>query len=68
MIVIENKFEFGDTVYLLTDKDQIKRIITAMSINPGGTIRYCLANGVGESWHYDFEVSTEIDVLQTTTC
>ena len=56
MIIIDNKFEIGQIVYLKTDIDQYPRMITRLSIAPG-LITYCLALGSIESWHYDNEIS-----------
>jgi hypothetical protein len=67
MMVIENEFNIGDTVYLKTDKDQAKRIVTGINIRPGGTLIYVLTFETRESDHYDFEISETVDVLQTTT-
>jgi hypothetical protein len=36
MMIIENKFNFGDIVYLKTDPDQRARIVTTFSV--GGSL------------------------------
>lgn len=64
MMVIDNKFELGETVFLMTDPEQFPRIVTALSVNPNGII-YKLAQGVNESYHYDCEISRE-KALYTT--
>jgi hypothetical protein len=58
MMIIENKFNIGDVVYLKTDESQAERIITAMVILPN-VIRYATMRGTTESTHYDFEFSYE---------
>ena len=65
-IVVENKFEFGDIVYLKTDKEQNPRIIYSMKVFPN-EILYELACGTTVSSHYEFEISTEINGLMQTT-
>ena len=63
-MVIDNRFEISQEVYLKTDIDQKKRIITGLIITKND-IRYELASGVESTWHYDYEVSLEINVLIT---
>lgn len=58
--------KLGDLVYLRTDKDQLPRIITAIIIRPTGTC-YELSQGTVTSNHYDFEFSTDRDVLLKTS-
>lgn len=58
MMIIENKFNIGDVVYLKTDETQSERIITALVILPN-VIRYAIMHGTSESTHYDFELSYE---------
>lgn len=67
MMVIDNKYGFGQEVYLKTDIDQRVRIITGMLLRPNGLISYELSCGTDTRWHYDFEISTEKNVLMTTT-
>lgn len=65
-MVIENKFNFGDVVYLKTDNAQQPRIVTGFSVRQT-CITYELACGVTTSWHWDFEMTYEKDVVLTTT-
>lgn len=65
-MVIDNKFEIGDEVYLKTDIEQYCRIIIGMNISKVD-ISYTLSCGIVESTHYDFEISTEKDVLITSS-
>ena len=62
MMVIENKYEFGQTVYLKTDPDQHARMVTQIKVSPIGII-YLLSFGTMETPHYEIELSTEKDVL-----
>lgn len=62
MMVIDNKYNIGDFVYLNTDTEQKKRLVISISVSPTG-IRYCLSCGNNDTWHYDIEISKEIDVL-----
>jgi hypothetical protein len=67
MMVIDNKYGFSQEVYLKTDIDQKVRIVTGMLIRPNGCISYELSCGTDSRWHYDFEISTEKDVVMKTT-
>lgn len=66
MMVIDNLFDLGSIVYLKTDSDQKERIVCQITIATTG-IRYMLCCGVAESWHYEFEMNAEKNVLITTT-
>jgi len=63
MMLIDNKFNLGDTVYLKTDDDQKERLITAIQINLNGII-YRLVTNTTETWHYALEIITEKNVLK----
>ena len=60
------KFDIGQIVYLKTDPEQRERIVLGMSIKPG-CIYYSLGCGVDESWHYDFEITTQRDIIKATS-
>lgn len=65
-MVIDNKFEIGQTVYLATDPEQVKRVVYAFLVYRNEVL-YKIAAGVQNSDHYDFELSTEPDqVLKTS--
>ena len=57
-MVIENKYEIGQTVYLVTDEDQLPRKVFAIIVEPYGLI-YKLVHGTFVSEHYDFEINEE---------
>jgi len=65
-MLIDNKYNIGDKVYLETDAEQKYRIVTGISIR-ANSITYALCCDVTESWHYDFEIIEEKDVLKTST-
>lgn len=56
MMVIENEFNLKDEVYLVTDSDQKKRIVSAIKVEPND-IMYQLCCGTEDTWHYEFEIS-----------
>ena len=62
MMVIENKYNIGETVYLVTDEDQKPRIVTGINVTVTG-IRYNLVNGVTDTYHYELEMSAEKNIL-----
>lgn len=67
MKIIDAPFEFGDIVYLKTDVDQKKRIVSSMMMRGDGSCMFELSCGTEAKWHYAFEITTEKDVLATTT-
>jgi len=66
MMVVDNKFDFGQIVYLKTDKEQLPRMVTRFSISQTA-ILYVLAQGTIETTHYDVEISEEVNVILKTT-
>jgi hypothetical protein len=66
MMVIDNKFNYGQEVYIKTDPDQKVRIVTAICARPG-YIEYRLDCGTDWSWQPDYVISTEKNVILTTT-
>lgn len=63
---IELDFEVGQVVYLTTDKDQSKRIVTGILMRPNG-VTYELTCGTTTSWHYAFEASVNQDIVIKTS-
>ena len=59
------KFKIGDIVYLITDSDQLDRIVTGLYIR-SGSMTFGLSCGTNESWHYSIEISSERDILKLT--
>jgi hypothetical protein len=51
---IETKYDIQEIVFLITDSEQLERIITAFTVS-FNCIIYRLACATNESWHYDFE-------------
>jgi hypothetical protein len=63
---INTEFDLGEEVYISTDLDQYRRIITGIEISPGG-IQYRLSVGMEFSWHYDVEISRDRDIMILTS-
>lgn len=61
MMLIDNKYEFGDMVYLLTDSDQQMRIVSSIKVFKNGELMYLLCCGTTHSDHYEFEITKEKD-------
>jgi hypothetical protein len=57
-------YNLAEIVYLKTDKEQNKRMITQISIRQNSVLYELGCNG-GSSWHYDFEFSKDKDILET---
>jgi len=62
MMIIDNKFEIGDTVYLVTDPNQEKRIVFKFLVYRTEIV-YCIVFGIEISEHYDFELSSEKNLI-----
>ena len=57
------EFDIKDRVYLITDPDQDKRIVTGILIKPNKTIMYELTYLEEISYHYGFEITNDKDIL-----
>lgn len=57
-MTINNKFAIGDRVFLVTDQDQLPRIVSGITIR-NGVLIYLLSQNVQETGHYEFEISDE---------
>lgn len=66
-MIINNKFNLGQVVYLRTDIEQQARIVTLLEISPGGTIIYGLTCGTQDSKHFDIEITEERDALMAAS-
>lgn len=64
---IDNKFQLKETIFLKTDQDQLPRLIVAIKVLPENGILYEVCTKTSCSYHYDFEMSNERDVLLATT-
>ena len=61
------RFKIGDYVYLKTDVDQYKRIVTGYTIRDNSEkVVYLLSLGTEETSHYQCEISTEEDIIIKT--
>lgn len=65
-MLVDSAFKIGDFVYLKTDTEQLKRIVTGMIIRPTG-VSYELVCGETYTSHFEFELSNEKDVLIATS-
>ena len=50
-------FDFGDTVCLKHDKDQLPRMVTSIELFAAGEVMYKLRCGAQLTGHYDYEIS-----------
>ena len=65
-MVINTKFNIGDMVYLKTDPEQLERMVYAIDIRQTGLL-YSLCCGTSTSNHYDFEMTTDKDIVKSTS-
>lgn len=63
-MVIDNRYEIGDMVYLVTDPDQLLRIVTSLRVTKCDII-YTLSCGPSNCDAYDYEMSAEKSLINT---
>ena len=66
-MTINNSFSLGEFVYLSTDPEQNKRIVTGILVGINQTVLYRLGCGKDESYHYEQEICHERDLILATT-
>ena len=57
-MILDNKFNIGDTIYVITDQEQLPRIVTQLEITRSEIVYVCYQS-TNVSRHYDFEMSKE---------
>lgn len=62
MMVIQNKYELGQIVYLVTDEDQSPRMVTQIKIGADGGLIYQLSMGCDHTEHFELEISDTVNV------
>lgn len=62
---INNKFNLGDVVYLITDTEQRPRIVTGIKVRMNELLVYELASICEETNHFEVEISKEKNILIT---
>lgn len=55
-------YTFGDIVYLKTDPAQLARIVIGISLRQDSAPFYELGCGAESSFHFDIEMSSQVDV------
>lgn len=66
MMKVNNKYSFGDIVYLVTDKDQLKRVVTGIILKPDGMM-YEVCQAIDTQNHYECELSDTEDIIMKTS-
>jgi hypothetical protein len=67
MMLIDNKFNIGQIVYVVTDVRQDPWIVVAFNVTPSSVLQYFVSKG-GESLScYEFELSEECNELKRIT-
>lgn len=64
--MLVSKYELGEIVFLVTDKSQQERMVTAICFRGNG-VTVELACGANASWHYEFEITKEFDLSKKLT-
>jgi hypothetical protein len=60
---IETKYNIGDVVFLMTDTEQLQRIVTGVLFRPNNSIIYYLTCGATETTHYELEMVSEKNIM-----
>ena len=58
IIKVDVAYQYGETVYLKTDTDQLPRMVTGYVLRLDSVIYY-LSCGTSETMHYDIEITSE---------
>ena len=61
------EFNIGDFVYAKMDREQAKRMVTAICLRPSLAVEYETTDGNTDLWYYGIELSTERDIVLATS-
>lgn len=64
---VDTLYDIGEFVYLKTDHEQKQGIITQICIKGRSLVAYEITFGQNPSWHYDFEMTKERDIIKATS-
>jgi hypothetical protein len=56
---MKSNYSLGSLIFLITDSEQLPRIITSIKFSLDGGCLYGVANGINESFHYDGEMTSK---------
>lgn len=59
---IKNKFEIGQEVYIITDREQNKGFVTSIIVRPNNLLVYQVSSSIDISEHYDFEITDSKEI------
>ncbi len=62
-MIVENRYNIGQIVYLKTCPEQKEYMVTGLTIRPHGIV-YILNYGIQESDHFEIELSAEQNPLK----
>lgn len=60
-------YRIGDSVYLKSDPNQFERIITGILYRQGGYMYVLICGSDDETFHFEFELSFDKDILKLTS-
>lgn len=61
-MTIKNKFDIGQEVYVITDREQSKGFVTSIIVRPNNLLLYQVSSGKEDSDHYDFELTDSKEI------
>lgn len=64
MTQITFKYDVGQMLVLVTDPEQLERIVVGYSVIPGNIVLYRVCLGTTTSEHYEFELAEQPDILK----
>lgn len=64
--IINTAFKLAQTVYIITDPDQLQRMITGYYIDVEGNVMYEVALSAFNSRHYAAELTADKNILALT--
>lgn len=64
---IKSRYDIGSIVFLATDQEQKERMVIQIAVRPGNVLFYELSNADSSSWHYEFEILPERDIVKATS-
>jgi hypothetical protein len=63
-MTIKTLYDIEDVLYIKHDAQYIERMVTSIKVMPNNLVVYELSVGNNTSWHFEFEVTHEVDLVK----
>lgn len=63
-MILTTQHDIGEILYIVHDSNCLERMCTSIKVMPNNLVVYELSIGASTSWHFEFEVSKDVDLCK----